>query len=262
MTQQRIWDTALRQSAIDMGCAPEDFLRHENVIVPSRAEARARAYLTLPFPVELVSYGHNVVASVQPEYRQITEDYLGRFPGAYCFQTPNLYALDEALAPLGLRVCYMSEYFLPDLSALRAQTCDFALRLLGPAEFADLYRPEWSNALCESRRALDVLGVGAYDGGALVGLAGCSADCEDMWQIGVDVLPCYRGRGIASALTGRLTAEILGRDKVPFYCAAWSNLASVRSALRCGFRPAWTELTIRPAEEVARALGRGMSITG
>ena len=29
----------------------------------------------------------------------------------------------------------------------------------------------------------DVLGVGAYDNGKLVGLAGCSADCEDMWQI-------------------------------------------------------------------------------
>ena len=35
----------------------------------------------------------------------------------------------------------------------------------------------------------DVLAVGAYDGARLVGLAGCSADCESMWQIGVDVLP-------------------------------------------------------------------------
>ena len=92
--------------------------------------------------------------------------------------------------------------------------------------------------------------MGAYDDGKLVGFAGCSADCEDMWQIGVDVLPEYRRQGIASAVTSRLAVEILNRGKVPFYCAAWSNLKSVRNALRCGFRPAWVELTVKSKEFV------------
>jgi hypothetical protein len=38
---------------------------------------------------------------------------------------------------------------------------------------------------------------------------------------------------------------------VPFYCAAWSNLRSVRNAIRSGFRPAWVELTFKPADTVA-----------
>lgn len=80
-------------------------------------------------------------------------------------------------------------------------------------DFADLYRPEWSNALCEDRKNLDVLGVGAYDGSTLVGLAACSADCDDMWQIGVDVLPNTDDEGIASALTSRPTKEIINRKK-------------------------------------------------
>jgi len=83
-----------------------------------------------------------------------------------------------------------------------------------------LYKPEWSNALCEERRQLDVFGVGAYDKDKLIGLAGCSADCERMWQIGVDVLPEYRRKGITDALTSRLAIEILERGKVPFYCSA------------------------------------------
>ena len=99
-------------------------------------------------------------------------------------------------------------------------------RVLTQEAFADLYRPEWGNALCEDRKNLDVLGVGAYDGSTLVGLAACSADCDDMWQIGVDVLPEYRRQGIASALTSRLTKEIINRGKVPFYCTAWSNAVS------------------------------------
>lgn len=83
-----------------------------------------------------------------------------------------------------------------------------------------------------------------------VGFAGCSADCETMYQIGVDVLPEYRRKGIASAITSRLAIETLKLGKVPFYCAAWSNIKSVRNAIRSGFRPAWVELTARNSEFV------------
>lgn len=115
-----------------------------------------------------------------------------------------------------------------------------------------MYLPQWSNALCEKRKNLDVLGVGAYEDGKLVGLAGCSADCDTMYQIGVDVLPEYRRKGIASALTSRLALETLALNKVPFYCAAWCNIKSVRNAMRCGFRPAWVEMTAKDAEFVER----------
>lgn len=96
------------------------------------------------------------------------------------------------------------------------------------------------------RKELDVLGIGAYDGDRLIGLAACSADCDTMWQIGIDVLPEYRRQGIASSLTGRLALEILDRGKIPFYCSAWSNLKSVRNALKSGFVPAWVEMTVKP----------------
>ena len=150
----------------------------------------------------------------------------------------------------GQKICFMAEYFLPDVEALRPLDCPYEMRILTQEDFAPLYLPEWSNALCEKRKQLDVLGVGAYDGDRLVGLAGCSADCEDMWQIGIDVLPAYRRQGIASALTSRLAIEILKRGKVPFYCAAWCNIKSVRNAIKCGFRPAWVEMTAKSCETV------------
>lgn len=246
LTKQQIWDTALRQSAIDAGCEPGDFLKTENVVVTSVAHPDARRYLELPFDCDLISYGSNIVASVSEPCRALTEAYIDRFFIEDCFETPYLHVLNDALQEKGLRVCYMAEYFLPDLDALKPLDCPYDLRLMGPADFAPLYTKEWSNALCEKRKHLDVLGVGAFDGEKLVGLAGCSADCETMWQIGIDVLPEYRRQGIASALTSRLALEILARDKVPFYCAAWSNVKSVRSAIRSGFRPAWVELTAKP----------------
>ena len=124
------------------------------------------------------------------------------------------------------------------------------MRELTAADFETLYLPAWSNALCEKRKELDVLGVGAYEGSRLIGLAACSADCDDMWQIGIDVLPEYRREGIASALTQSLACRILERGKVPFYCCAWSNIRSARNAIRSGFRPAWAQLTVRPEKFV------------
>ena len=95
-----------------------------------------------------------------------------------------------------------------------------------------------------------MLAVGAYDDGRLVGLAGCSADADKMWQIGVDVLPEYRRKGIASALTSKLELEILNRGKVPFYCTAWSNVRSVRNAVKSALIPAWVEMTVKPMSVV------------
>jgi GNAT superfamily N-acetyltransferase len=144
----------------------------------------------------------------------------------------------------------MAEYFLPDMKRLTNLPCDYELRVLEKTDFEDLYQPEWSNALCSDRKQLDVLAVGAYDGNKLIGLAGCSADADEMWQIGVDVLPGYRRKGIASSLTSRLATEILVRGKVPFYCCAWSNLRSVRNAVKSGLYPAWTEMTVKPVSVV------------
>ena len=61
---------------------------------------------------------------------------------------------------------------------------------------------------------------------------------------------CSR-QGIAAALVSRLTLEILARGKVPFYCCAWSNIASARTAIKSGFSPAWVELTVKPESIVA-----------
>lgn len=249
MTYEEMLRIAAEQSAIDMSCAAEDFFRAENTVTVSRNDPAARRYLTLPFLCDLAYYGTSVVASTQEPYLERVKRYIDRYPPEHLFETPNLHVLNDLFEKEGGRVCFMAEYFLPDPAALRELRCPYETRLMGPENFRELYTPLWSNALCEKRRELDVLGVGAFDGaGKLVGLAACSADCDTMWQIGIDVLPEARRQGTASALTAELALEILRRGKVPFYCAAWSNIPSVRNAIRAGFRPAWVELTVKSRE--------------
>ena len=252
MTNEDIYRIALAQSAEDIGCRPNDFIRDENVIVPLSMGEKSRKYYKLPITCNLVSYGSNIVAAVTEEVSDVVGEYLNRYKQKFyhCFEPPNMHWLNDRLAEKGHKICFMAEYYLPDRRKLRALACDYEMKVLEPPDFEELYLPEWSNALCRERKQLDVLGVGAYDNGRLIGLAGCSADAEEMWQIGIDVLPEYRRRGIASAVTAGLALEIMERGKVPFYCSAWSNIRSVKNAIKSGFVPAWVEMTAKPVSIV------------
>lgn len=252
MTNQEILKIALQQSAYDCNCKPEDFLLDNNVVTLSKTNSRARRYLPLPLECDLISYGNNIVAQTSKRLQNAVSEYIEKYPAEHCFETPNVHALDEELQKYGLKTCFMAEYFLPDMNVLAALPCEYEIRVLRPADFQNLYVEEWHNALTKERKELDKLAVGAYDNDNLIGLAGCSADCETMYQIGVDVLPEYRRKGIAAALTSRLAIEIIALNKVPFYCAAWSNIKSVRNAIKSGFRPAWVELTARDSEFVEK----------
>lgn len=216
MTNREILQIAMKQSAEDTGCRAEDFVLPSNVIVSFHLGAKARKYLKLPITCNLVSYGNNIVAATMDEVSGIVSEYIGRYEFYHCFETPNMHWLNERLVEKGHKVCFMAEYYLPDVNRIPDATCGYETQLLEQEDFAELYLPEWSNALCKDRKQLDVLGIGAYDQGKLVGLAGCSADCDDMWQIGVDVLPEYRRQGIASALTSKLAKEILARGRSLF----------------------------------------------
>lgn len=262
MYNKQLLQTAMKQSAIDSNCNWQDFMADKNKVVISQKKEEARCYLELPFICDLTSYGTCIVASVSEELKEIVTEYIHQFSVEHCFETPNLHYLMNRIRPLGYDVCFMAEYSLPDVDVLMGDNLadklerkmkkkgTYDIRLLLPKDFQELYREEWGNALCEKRKELDVLAVGAYEGGKLIGLAGASADCKTMWQIGIDVLPQYRKKGIAAALTARLATEILKRDIVPFYCCAWSNLGSIRNAIASGFRPAWVQVTVKQLHEI------------
>ena len=243
MTNRDIMRIALEQTAIDSSCTVKDLTSGKNVVVISKPNENARRYLNLPFFCDLVSYGSNIVASIDERIADFVMEYINRLPIEHCFQTPNLHLLTKEFEKYGRIPCFMAEYFLPDVDVLTPLPCAYPIKILQPEEFAHLYISTWGNALSEKRKQLDMLAAAAYDHDKIIGLAGCSADCDTMWQIGVDVLPEYRRQGVASALTSRLAVEILKRVKVPFYCCAWSNVGSVRNALKSGFRPGWVHLT-------------------
>lgn len=241
---------AMKQSAIDCNCSIEDFMANVPVITESRFHKQARKYLDLPFCCDFVSYGYNVVASISLQYKEIVEEFLQKYPAEYCFTTPHLYVLNEKLQKAHIRICYMSEFFLPDVNKITENRCQYRIEKIPPEEISELLGSQWPNALCEQRSDTIVLAIGAYDKDRLIGVSGATQDCDTMWQIGIDVLPKYRGQGIAQALTTAITKVALDHGKIPFYAAAWSNISSVRNAVKSGYYPAWAQMTAMPDEFV------------
>ncbi|MFA6110251.1 MAG: GNAT family N-acetyltransferase [Candidatus Latescibacterota bacterium] len=76
-------------------------------------------------------------------------------------------------------------------------------------------------------------------------MAAASADSEALWQVGVDVVLPWQRRGLGTCLVAQVSRQVLAHGRVPFYTTGVANLLSQRLAVRVGYRPRWTELSVR-----------------
>lgn len=111
MTNKEIMEIAMQQSAFDLNCSVEDFKQGENKVVISKANDQARRYLELPFFCNLVSYGNNIVASVDPRVKEFVAGYVNRFQVEHCFETPDIHVLSKEFEKYDKSICFMAEYF-------------------------------------------------------------------------------------------------------------------------------------------------------
>ena len=141
---------------------------------------------------------------------------------------------------------------VPNASADEGDTAvsEFSVRieLLHPEQY-ERFRgdPRYSNALGFSDRRPDIMVLAAFDSDADLALAeplamaGASDDSPLMRQIGIDVLPQVRQRGLAARLVYELSRMVLADGRVPFYGTSPSHVLSQRVALAAGFIPTWWE---------------------
>lgn len=128
------------------------------------------------------------------------------------------------------------------------QPAGITLTLHQGEQLRELYRYRGFESALEYDHASprpDVLAVVAWRGPRLVGIAGASADSDDLWQIGVDVVTAARGVGVGRALVGTLTEAVLVAGKVPYYSTTVANLRSIALALGLGYWLAWTDVYAR-----------------
>lgn len=92
-------------------------------------------------------------------------------------------------------------------------------------------------------KAPEVAAVGESDPALAdpIAMVGLSDDSPIMRQIGIDVLPAWRGAGIASVLVRDAARLTLAEGYLPFYGTSPSHMLSQRVAMNAGLVPTWWE---------------------
>jgi Acetyltransferases len=233
-----------KQLAIDFNCTVEDLDSKENVITVAKNNQGQRMYTQQKAFFSMVTLGKNTVLSADEEIHEWLRQWIAEKNGIWLFEHSYLMELEMELQKYRKKLGQSHHMFLPKVE-IKEPTIDFELRWFEQKEIMQLYGQEtFSNALCEKflPQRPDILAVGAMQEEKIIGLAGCSADTALFWQIGIDVLPAYRGMGIGTKLVQLLKNEVFRRGVIPFYGTSLSNIHSWNIALNCGFYPAWVEI--------------------
>jgi len=236
--------------ATDCACTEQDLLADGVVVTHAKELAGRRRFPFPEQPLLVFTMGAGVVVSANSERAAWLQTNLGHLHRDTIFSAPTIALLAQHIAR------DRQDLAGPDLKYACSQN-DFhpavvpdhvAITLVEGADVTTLYQYRGFEEALHYRAdhpRPDMAATVASRGGEIVGIAGAKADCDLMWQIGVNVVEAARGGGIGRALVSRLTELILDSGRIPYYSTAVSNIRSRAVALNLGYWPAWTELYAR-----------------
>lgn len=253
MEKQKAWAIGLAQLAVDFNAKPEDFTKSGILFTAPARNPGRRAYGTeTPF-FEMVTVGNSTVIMADERlWKELEAWAAGAEEAHWLFELPRMVKLAGILSPYGYELTQTFHHYLPAEDFEPAAPPDgLALRWLEREDISAYYpNTAWPNALQETGNPErpDALALAAMDGAKPAAMAGASLDSPAMWQIGIDVRPEYRGRGLGTLLVRGLAYEVERRGAMPFYGTSLSNLHSQNIARNCGFAPAWVAVSAKKKE--------------
>ncbi|MEG2290184.1 MAG: GNAT family N-acetyltransferase [Clostridium sp.] len=219
-----------KQLSIDMNCRVEDFIKDGIVFCEAKLnQGRRMIDRQSPF-LEIATMGKSIVVSGDCDILKKVTPLLEDKTREDIFVAPFIFG--------------HSLYYIPDCNRIKKLPLPdgFDFHIKEGKEIHDLYKISgFENAIQYdiNHPRPDVITIYATNGNEIVAMAGASADSNLMWQIGIDVLPKFRNKGLATSLVSNLALMIMERGIVPYYGTASSNIASQSVAYRSGFIPTW-----------------------
>ena len=238
------------QLALDCNCRESNWTEDGLSLVTARELPGRRLFPRPEKTLTLMTMGRGIVVTCDPERMAWIEENLKDLERDQLFTTETLARLQELVALDDQFIAGPDLKFTCSKDQLRPVPYTNGLQLeLHVRETIDrLYKHTgFPNALGYDPKASrpDVLACTGSKDGQVIAIAAASADSDDLWQIGVDVLPPFRGKGIACELVYELTRSIFARGKLPYYSTRVDNLASSNVVLRLGYWLAWIEVYAR-----------------
>src|SRR4030042_60583 len=239
-------DTAKKVLALDFACEERDF-DEEGVFIHEVREMRGR--WRLPFrekSLMAATMGSGVVVGCSAGRLRWTKANLGGLSRENILDISTVARMQNYVTrdtqEMRLELKYICA---PDTFKPYVPSEDLEINLVEDVKQLELYNDNrFPNSIGYSNNPQRVAAIARING-EIAGKAGVSADCDIMWQIGVDTLPAYRNRGIGKAMVSAVTEYIFKQGIVPYYSTSIANIASRRIVISLGYRPAWVELYSR-----------------
>ena len=236
--------------AKDYNCTPQDFLREENVLTESAVIKGGRIYSGEKKFFSMVTLGGNAVVTADKALHPFLSEFIKGNKGHWLFELPKLFEINRELEKHGFTLKPSFHMQLPYKDVMPKR--DYPVKWYFEREIDRFYGDKrFTHAICDRylENCPDRIAVVALDGDEIMGMAGCSEDAPGWFQIGIDVCPQYRGKGVATYLVTLIKNEIIRRGGNPFYNSAVGNYRSMQTALSCGFKPTWMEVAAKRKDE-------------
>jgi GNAT superfamily N-acetyltransferase len=246
--------TAKKVLTADLSCEEGDFDKEGVFIYQAREIEGARQFPLREKSFQMATFGTGSVISCSYGRIQWANTYLSQLNRDELFSAP-------IISLIGHYISTDNQFISgPDLKYI---CTPYTFQPCSPVSGIDieLLRDEEVNSLYQDNRFMNAIGhyqdpkrprlfaATANKNGKIVGIAAASADCNEMYQIGVDVSPDHRNLRIGSVLVSRLTEVIIDTGIIPYYSTWPANIASRRLALNIGYWPAWIEVYARDNSE-------------
>lgn len=249
MNKERLMKTVKTQLARDFDCAAEDFEKHG---ITFAVHSNFSERVTPTDLLKIISFYSAAVVTCDSHIKDKITELLKDVRPELIFDQILVKAIANCIYDYNAEVDDVCLYFIPDFGAqTNVSAPEFKTEFYTGRELERFRgRTEFSDALPFNNIAPDVMAIAAVENNRVVGLAGASRSSEKLWEVGVNVLPEFRGHHIASKLIELLKNKVLDHNAVPYYRTAVSHILSQNVAINAGFKPAWSSLTTRPKRNI------------
>ncbi len=219
---------------------------HINTLQPDRVTNRHRRRFEIADPTFLASTtGEGSVVAASPQWMDTVRAAYGDADRDAIFEPDRMAAVVELakehdaimFGPFPRFVAVPDRIAAPDLAT------GYELQVHDPSFISEVEIDDWPHTFRRRRSQIRPLkGIAIIvKNGAHVGAASLTADADQLWQIGIDVVEEHRSQGLAAAMTAALASEAFANNAVAYYGTTASNIPSMRAALSAGFRPGWVD---------------------
>lgn len=232
------------QLALDYNASLEEVQSCKNILKHKMKQSGARGVGSNETLLQIGVYKEKLLIVAKDEvYDWCEKNLLPKSNVEWLCEPGVIYKLNQMLEQHGQFIADGHHYYLPVENTALDVKLDYEVQWYEGDAINQFEEDErFDEALLFTDGVENVLAVSALENGQILGMAGCTNDGPQLWQIGVNVTNEGQGKGIGTYVTWLLKNRVLEMGKVPYYGTVESHIKSQKVAIQAGFMPVFYEM--------------------